>query len=214
MIFYKHRSWEERRHQMSNLLNSNEKYHVSHHKMASLSSILWLSSIQNLLEDDDNEDDLSLSSPNINESSDSDVIVPKRNRHHQSSRLSTRKPSTAWSLSPLLSFAKRCATHITPEKKIVIEDMKSRGKLLPLLIKYWSNENNTALHYCYCTAKVLLFCGVCCAEEMTFYPPWNCFQAVQSKKFSSDVLFYFAVCIVCRNCPFIHRNSVFRIKTL
>lgn len=35
----------------------------------------------------------------------------------------------------LLSFAKKCATHITPEKKTIIEDMKSRGQLLPLLMK-------------------------------------------------------------------------------
>ena len=36
----------------------------------------------------------------------------------------------------LLSFAKKCASHIRPEKRIIIEDMKSRGKLLPLLMKY------------------------------------------------------------------------------
>ena len=35
----------------------------------------------------------------------------------------------------LQSFAKRCATHITPEKSI-IEDMKSKCQLLPLLMKY------------------------------------------------------------------------------
>ncbi|KAM6995228.1 uncharacterized protein LKV04_007452 [Tautogolabrus adspersus] len=36
----------------------------------------------------------------------------------------------------LQSFAKRCATHITPEKKSIIEDMKAKGQLLPLLMKY------------------------------------------------------------------------------
>ncbi|XP_052429055.1 coiled-coil domain-containing protein 106-like [Carassius gibelio] len=36
----------------------------------------------------------------------------------------------------LLSFSKKCATHISPEKKAIIEDMKSRGQLLPLLMKY------------------------------------------------------------------------------
>ncbi|XP_028303961.1 coiled-coil domain-containing protein 106-like [Gouania willdenowi] len=36
----------------------------------------------------------------------------------------------------LQSFAKRCATYITPEKKIIIEDMKAKGQLLPLLMKY------------------------------------------------------------------------------
>ncbi|XP_034544250.1 coiled-coil domain-containing protein 106-like [Notolabrus celidotus] len=36
----------------------------------------------------------------------------------------------------LLAFARKCARNITPEKRIIIEDMKSKGKLLPLLIKY------------------------------------------------------------------------------
>lgn len=36
----------------------------------------------------------------------------------------------------LLAFAKKCARNITPEKQTIIEDMKSKGKLLPLLIKY------------------------------------------------------------------------------
>ncbi|XP_038137140.1 coiled-coil domain-containing protein 106-like [Cyprinodon tularosa] len=36
----------------------------------------------------------------------------------------------------LQSFAKRCATHITPEKKRIIEDMKAKCQLLPLLMKY------------------------------------------------------------------------------
>lgn len=36
----------------------------------------------------------------------------------------------------LLAFARKCARNITPEKQTIIEDMKSKGKLLPLLIKY------------------------------------------------------------------------------
>ncbi|TKS75679.1 Coiled-coil domain-containing protein 106 [Collichthys lucidus] len=36
----------------------------------------------------------------------------------------------------LMSFAKKCAAHISSEKRVIIEDMKSRGKLLPLLLKY------------------------------------------------------------------------------
>lgn len=36
----------------------------------------------------------------------------------------------------LQSFAKRCAMHITPEKKSIIEDMKAKCQLLPLLMKY------------------------------------------------------------------------------
>ncbi|XP_051236706.1 coiled-coil domain-containing protein 106-like [Dicentrarchus labrax] len=40
------------------------------------------------------------------------------------------------STETLQSFAKRCATHITPEKKSIIEDMKAKCQLLPLLMKY------------------------------------------------------------------------------
>ena len=36
----------------------------------------------------------------------------------------------------LLSFAKKCATYISSEKNTIVEDMKARGQLLPLLMKY------------------------------------------------------------------------------
>ena len=36
----------------------------------------------------------------------------------------------------LQSFSKKCAAHVTPEKKVIIDDMKAKGKLLPLLVKY------------------------------------------------------------------------------
>lgn len=36
----------------------------------------------------------------------------------------------------LMAFAKKCTRNITPEKRTIIEDMKSKGTLLPLLIKY------------------------------------------------------------------------------
>ncbi|KAI9525051.1 hypothetical protein NQZ68_012561 [Dissostichus eleginoides] len=39
-------------------------------------------------------------------------------------------------IDTLLSFAKKCATNVTPDKKAKIEDMKAKGKLLPLLMKY------------------------------------------------------------------------------
>ncbi|KAJ4946572.1 hypothetical protein JOQ06_024237 [Pogonophryne albipinna] len=39
-------------------------------------------------------------------------------------------------IDTLLSFAKKCATNVTVDKKAQIEDMKAKGKLLPLLMKY------------------------------------------------------------------------------
>ena len=39
-------------------------------------------------------------------------------------------------IDTLLSFAKKCATNVTVDKKAKIEDMKAKGKLLPLLMKY------------------------------------------------------------------------------
>lgn len=36
----------------------------------------------------------------------------------------------------LLAFARKCAHDITPEKENMIEDTKSKGTLLPLLIMY------------------------------------------------------------------------------
>lgn len=35
----------------------------------------------------------------------------------------------------LLTFARKCVHNITPEKRTIIENMKSSGTLLPLLIK-------------------------------------------------------------------------------
>ncbi|KAF3836212.1 hypothetical protein F7725_028770 [Dissostichus mawsoni] len=39
-------------------------------------------------------------------------------------------------IDTLLSFAKKCSTNVTADKKAKIEDMKAKGKLLPLLMKY------------------------------------------------------------------------------
>ncbi|KAK1882461.1 Coiled-coil domain containing protein 106 [Dissostichus eleginoides] len=39
-------------------------------------------------------------------------------------------------IDTLLSFAKKCATNVSVDKKAKIEDMKAKGKLLPLLMKY------------------------------------------------------------------------------
>ncbi|KAK1904244.1 Coiled-coil domain containing protein 106 [Dissostichus eleginoides] len=39
-------------------------------------------------------------------------------------------------IDTLLSFAKKCATNVTADKKAHIEDMKAKGRLLPLLMKY------------------------------------------------------------------------------
>lgn len=39
----------------------------------------------------------------------------------------------------LLSFAKKCANNVGPQNKKIIEDMKSKGKLLPILLKYWAS---------------------------------------------------------------------------
>lgn len=38
-------------------------------------------------------------------------------------------------IETLQSFSK-CAAHVTPEEKVIIDDMKAKGKLLPLLVKY------------------------------------------------------------------------------